>query len=343
VLTQRGWIPARDLTFIDCALNRNSDPPRGRLGDFVRVVSVSPAGRSDVWDCEVEGLHNFVANGIVVHNCLFEAMQPCPECLGKKCPLYAWENPQTGKYEELCQGRALRSDGFLRYEDVIDEFLRTDSATYQVQKLLEAPERGALIYPRFDPVLHGRSVPEHIRREASVGIGVDWGFDHPEVFSVWAQTGDGRYWGLEEIGRRFLSPSEEMEIAQDLNNKYARAVGTRPNGTSIKAYPTFFCGKDRPQSIRAFAESGLIVVGNEPRLRDDGHKEVRRLLDPNKGPLVAIDPVTMPMTIHELSTMHRDEKGREVLKDNDYGDATRHVLATSALMGGIQAGGGIVR
>jgi SWI/SNF-related matrix-associated actin-dependent regulator 1 of chromatin subfamily A len=35
----------------------------------VRVVSVSPAGKTDVYDLTVGGTHNFVANGVVVHNC----------------------------------------------------------------------------------------------------------------------------------------------------------------------------------------------------------------------------------------------------------------------------------
>lgn len=34
-----------------------------------KVVSVEPDGFEDVWDMEVEGNHNFVANGVVLHNC----------------------------------------------------------------------------------------------------------------------------------------------------------------------------------------------------------------------------------------------------------------------------------
>jgi DNA gyrase subunit A len=37
---------------------------------FARVSSVQPAGRKRTYDLGVEGDHNFVANGIVVHNCL---------------------------------------------------------------------------------------------------------------------------------------------------------------------------------------------------------------------------------------------------------------------------------
>jgi DNA polymerase-3 subunit alpha len=39
---------------------------------WVQVASVLPAGRQKVYDITVDELHNFVANGIVVHNCIFQ-------------------------------------------------------------------------------------------------------------------------------------------------------------------------------------------------------------------------------------------------------------------------------
>ena len=35
---------------------------------FSRVVAIEPEGVEDTWDIEIEGTHNFVANGFVVHN-----------------------------------------------------------------------------------------------------------------------------------------------------------------------------------------------------------------------------------------------------------------------------------
>lgn len=37
---------------------------------FARVASVSPAGNAPTYDIEIEGVHNFIASGMVVHNCL---------------------------------------------------------------------------------------------------------------------------------------------------------------------------------------------------------------------------------------------------------------------------------
>jgi hypothetical protein len=43
----------------------------GALGEpvyFSRVMAIEPEGLEDTWDIEIEGTHNFVANGLVVHN-----------------------------------------------------------------------------------------------------------------------------------------------------------------------------------------------------------------------------------------------------------------------------------
>lgn len=37
---------------------------------WTQVVSIEPAGSEDVYDITVEGWHNFLANGLVVHNCV---------------------------------------------------------------------------------------------------------------------------------------------------------------------------------------------------------------------------------------------------------------------------------
>lgn len=39
------------------------------------MVGLSAAGRADVFDLTVEETHEFVANGVVVHNCVWGAME----------------------------------------------------------------------------------------------------------------------------------------------------------------------------------------------------------------------------------------------------------------------------
>lgn len=51
-----------------CAVNTSA----GSVADesAVRLVAYETAGFADVYDLEVEGAHEFFANGILVHNCL---------------------------------------------------------------------------------------------------------------------------------------------------------------------------------------------------------------------------------------------------------------------------------
>lgn len=63
--TKRGWIDAFDLTHDDYLLMK--------YGEWVRVtyhsLYINTDKRLHVYNIEVEGLHTYIANGIVVHNC----------------------------------------------------------------------------------------------------------------------------------------------------------------------------------------------------------------------------------------------------------------------------------
>ena len=64
-------------TKIDCAPEQNAESPSGSIATrgssialgAVRLLSIGPAGKQPVFNLEVEGAHEFVANGILVHNC----------------------------------------------------------------------------------------------------------------------------------------------------------------------------------------------------------------------------------------------------------------------------------
>ncbi len=70
-LTAEGWRPLRDLVPGDViATMRSVTLPGEPRSDLLweRIVSITPGGEEPVWDLAVEDVHNFVANGIVVHN-----------------------------------------------------------------------------------------------------------------------------------------------------------------------------------------------------------------------------------------------------------------------------------
>ncbi|YCO47914.1 DNA polymerase III subunit gamma/tau [Thermosynechococcus sp. FA-CM-4201] len=73
IRTDRGWIAARDITVGSRILSPapvDAAPLSPQWNTSLEtVVSVTPAGAEPVYDIEVEDNHNFVANGLLVHNC----------------------------------------------------------------------------------------------------------------------------------------------------------------------------------------------------------------------------------------------------------------------------------
>lgn len=52
------------------ANEKSSHRPNAFQPRWTQVVSIEPVGSEDVYDITVEGWHNFLANGLVVHNCV---------------------------------------------------------------------------------------------------------------------------------------------------------------------------------------------------------------------------------------------------------------------------------
>jgi intein/homing endonuclease len=70
-------LPLRDLEII-----RTKVAPRPSV-EFVKVLAIEPLGEEPVYDIEVEGAHNFIANGLVVHNSRLTMKYPAVYMLGK--------------------------------------------------------------------------------------------------------------------------------------------------------------------------------------------------------------------------------------------------------------------
>lgn len=239
---------------------------------------------------------------------VFASMARCEKCQETSCPLFIWENPKTGETEPLCQGRALRSDGYVPLSAVIDEFLSTDPKTWQTQKLLEEPTREYLVLPMFDENKHGgEAPPEAFAPGALRACGVDWGFDHPLAFTVFAQLGL-RYWGVHEHIERFAGPQRTIEIAKELDAEFGPDL-------------IFYCDPRRPDSIAALAEAGLVAAPCPVQSREARHTLTRGLLAKDHAlqePRLKFDKKRMPVTIWQFATVHRDEKtGKEVQELNE--------------------------
>lgn len=92
--SNRGWVAAKDLTISDDIITTNK--PKSKL------LKIEPCGEGEVFDIEVEDTHNFVANGVVVHNCHRVAANWFITCMFKlnsyaRCGLSATLNRADGK------------------------------------------------------------------------------------------------------------------------------------------------------------------------------------------------------------------------------------------------------
>lgn len=82
LLTETGWKPLRALTVGDFVATPHHLITAEALHlkqiqqlvqvNWQEIVAVEPAGIEPVYDITVEGLHNFVANSIIVHNCIYQ-------------------------------------------------------------------------------------------------------------------------------------------------------------------------------------------------------------------------------------------------------------------------------
>jgi DNA polymerase III alpha subunit len=82
VLTEEGWCAIGELSVGDHIatpqrlIGHNETLDRDKLRelrpDWQEIISMDPAGVKPVYDLTVEGCHNFVANNILVHNCVYQ-------------------------------------------------------------------------------------------------------------------------------------------------------------------------------------------------------------------------------------------------------------------------------
>lgn len=63
VLTKQGWKHAEDCSKEDILLGGPLE------AEDVRIIDITPGNPEEVWDLQVSPHHNFVAEGVVVHNC----------------------------------------------------------------------------------------------------------------------------------------------------------------------------------------------------------------------------------------------------------------------------------
>src|SRR3989338_10486181 len=67
----------------DLEIIRNKCSKRENRIEFVKIREVMPDKKQKVYDLEIEGTHNFIANGIVVHNSKITMKYPAVYMVGR--------------------------------------------------------------------------------------------------------------------------------------------------------------------------------------------------------------------------------------------------------------------
>lgn len=79
VYTQRGWIESGQLSKADKILSTKYDTI-DQTTEWDEIIDISSAQNEDVYDLNVDNVHNFFANGLLVHNCGEITLSPYDSC-----------------------------------------------------------------------------------------------------------------------------------------------------------------------------------------------------------------------------------------------------------------------
>lgn len=262
--------------------------------------------------------------------CVLDVMEKCEhECKG--CLI-----------EEYCQGKARNAAGFLKYQDVIDDYRSLDREMARCALFCLEPGKENLVYPMFGD----RNIadfdwvpPSKLSGELPVVAGIDWGFSevHPFVCTL-SQIREGKVWTFLEV--YLWGKSLARILSEDLLPLKAKYnVGL------------WWADPSSPGSIEGAREvlgdvRGAPKKGLEQGFVTDGINLLRKHMDPPGADSPAYMVSTKcPNLIREYHMYHRKEGSNDPVKDNDHGpDAERYkMMGLFHGKTGVKSGGYVTR
>ena len=130
--------------------------PNAFQSRWTQVISIDPAGSEDVYDITVEGWHNFLANGLVVHNCVGGVWNEVSRRYVDSEPEFyfpnVWRGRPTGGAKQGSSGVVARMDGYAG-ESSVPAYAHTaaSNALRLYNEMLAAgvaPEQARMILPQ---------------------------------------------------------------------------------------------------------------------------------------------------------------------------------------------------
>lgn len=262
--------------------------------------------------------------------CVLDVMERCEhDC--SKCLI-----------EEYCQGKARQAEGFIKYEDVIDDYRSLDREMARCALFCLEPGKENLVYPMFGErnIADFDWVPSSRHGgESPVVAGLDWGFaeSHPFVCTL-SQIREGKVWTFREdyIWGKSLARILKEDLLP-LKVKY-----------NVSAW---WADPSSPGSIEGAREvlgdvKGAPKAGMEMSFVTDGINLLRKHMDPPGADEPAYMVSTKcPNLIREYRMYHRKEGSNDPVKDNDHGPDAERYKFMGLFHGktGVKSGGYVVR
>jgi hypothetical protein len=106
--------------------------------------------------------------------CLWEVIEKCTNRSCSQCPL--WVD---------CEGKAKRSEGYLKIDDCITAMRRASRAGWEAEMLCERPSRENVVFDEFEPAEHIRQIDYD--PNLPLYRALDFGFVNPFV-CLWVQA-----------------------------------------------------------------------------------------------------------------------------------------------------------
>lgn len=156
-----------------------------------------------------------------------------------------------------------------------------------------------IVYRDFDQrkmVIHSSQVP----RIVNYYCGVDWGYQHKGVITVWGDDAEGNVYLLEEHTSQYKFIDYWVKIAEKIQNKYGKSI-------------TFWVDSARPDDYSKFLRAG-INARNADKSRMAGVERVAEFMKLGKFYIVSDG---IDQFLNEIYQYVWDENTGEPEKEND--------------------------
>lgn len=205
---------------------------------------------------------------------LWEAIAACPRERhdeGRGCSACPLCEPCLAKARELDQrasvGIAAHACGLYQIEDVCKAFDGVGAATWASEYLCERPSVEGLVYPDFDPRVHGL---DHAPEGLTVYRAIDWGFG--AFVCLWiGQSKDGGHYVLDCYEAREGTTAQHIAFIQRHALKAAKTY-CDPAGASRNDQT----GKS---NVQVFAAAGIPCEYTTAPAQRDVHNGIRLVRD----------------------------------------------------------------